>query len=187
MKVITVYQPNATLIVMGVKTIETKTGPPAGSLRPPGVKPIPRSGIEPGERIAIHAAAKKPRIPSTYGPWTVDEHPAYGLYVDEMDGLGLEFTLPLGAIVGTVTMVTAVPIVECSDRAPHICDTAGALLLHSALDEPWRPDGTTEIDVTYQHPLGDFTPGRWGLILADPEPCAPVPIRGHQGVWTWDP
>jgi hypothetical protein len=31
--------------------------------------------------------------------------------------------------------------------------------------------------------LGDFTPGRWGWLLSDPQPCDPIPCKGKQGVF----
>ena len=190
MKALTVAQPWASLIVACVKSIETRPSPPNGAMRPDGVRGLPGLRIEPGDRIAIHAAATPPGpvgdwIPSRqYGEWRVQRD------VTKPGDLFASHTTvwtPLGAIVGTVVVAGAVPVGECSEQAEHICDSASALLLHSPLDRPWRPDGTTEYDVTDQLPLGDFTPGCWGWLLTDPERCEPVPVRGRQGVWEWTP
>jgi len=37
---------------------------------------------------------------------------------------------------------------------------------------------------------GDYSPGRWGWILCDPEPLPDdkiVPCKGSLGLWTWHP
>lgn len=71
-----------------------------------------------------------------------------------------------------------------------------------------------EIDATDQLPYGDFTPGRYAWLLEDIKPttercpacwgqerspvagcstcnssgrCNPIPAKGHQGLWKWDP
>jgi hypothetical protein len=39
-----------------------------------------------------------------------------------------------------------------------------------------------------EHELGDFTPGRFAWVLLDVEPLkVPVPARGRQGLWEWNP
>lgn len=60
MKAIVVRQPWATLIALGVKTIETRPAPPNGPMRPDGVRGLPGCTLERGERIAIVAGAQKP-------------------------------------------------------------------------------------------------------------------------------
>lgn len=60
MKAIVVRQPWATLIALGVKTIETRPSPPNGPMRPEGVRGLPGCSLERGERIAIVAGAAKP-------------------------------------------------------------------------------------------------------------------------------
>lgn len=175
MKALTVAQPWASLIVAGVKTIETRPSPPNGPMRPDGVRGLPGLAIERGERIAIHAAARRPKVPSYYGPWCVDEHPAYGLYVDEHDGLGRELTLSLGAIVGTVVVAAALPIVRLYSETPEPRDGAlvndgHGLTLHPPSLRPPPGRSSAEGDVSDQLPLGNFTPGRWGWLLTDPKP-----------------
>lgn len=200
MKALTVAQPWASLIVAGVKTIETRPSPPNGPMRPDGVRGLPGLAIERGERIAIHAAARRPKVPSYYGPWCVDEHPAYGLYVDEHDGLGRELTLSLGAIVGTVVVADALPIVDAGTpvgRDPHILESGTHPPHHLLICRPaetisttgFRVDPvptwkTTKVDA--QRPLGDFTGGRWGWLLTDPKPTTvecPSDCARFDGQW----
>lgn len=69
--------------------------------------------------------------------------------------------IPLGAIIGSVTLVGCVPSDEVADG--------------------WKRGAVT--DLTYH--LGDFSPGRWGWIFTRPVPLArPIPCRGKQGLWT---
>lgn len=36
--------------------------------------------------------------------------------------------------------------------------------------------------------FGDYTPGRWALMLKDVRPLpGPVPAKGQLGIWNWDP
>lgn len=194
MKALTVAQPWASLIVAGVKTIETRPSPPNGPMRPDGVRGLPGLAIERGERIAIHAAARRPKVPSYYGPWCVDEHPAYGLYVDEHDGLGRELTLSLGAIVGTVVVADVVPIKAVDDTVspawcPHIAPK------HNPPDGLWHWRGEDThasipiwdtLDISDQLPLGDYRPGRWGWLLTDPRPTTvecPTDCTRFGGKW----
>lgn len=196
MKALTVAQPWASLIVAGIKTLETRPSPPNGSMRPDGVRGLPGLAIEPGERIAIHAAAA---IPGEVEGWDTCTEPArirdprdrnQWITVQEWwirDGDGGLIELPLGAIVGTVTVTDVAPIVEQlgtpDDPLPRICNcdaiNHGLRLM--------RPGTFPSEDISDQLPLGDFTPGRWGWLLTDPERCEPVPVRGRQGVWEWTP
>lgn len=192
MKALTVAQPWASLIVAGAKTIETRPSPPNGPMRPDGVRGLPGLRIEPGERIAIHAGASAPACGhgGQVGPHHIC-HKADGRWVrysPPLLDLGPEIDLPLGAIVGTVVVAEAVLIAEEDDAIPLPCIEVGER--HLSL---WYPasaapgDEANEQFITDQLPLGDFTPGRWGWLLTDPERCEPVPVRGRQGVWEWTP
>ena len=67
--------------------------------------------------------------------------------------------LPYGAIVGKVTLVDCVPIEQ---------------LYGGGLDTP------------RERAFGDWRPGRYGWILANPILFkAPIPTRGKQGLWEW--
>lgn len=197
MKAITVRQPWASLIAHGVKTIETRPGPPNGPMRPEGLRGLPGLAVERGERIAIHASAAH-----HVGAWP------WGL-VDAVDDLcgfaNYPDALPLGVVVATAIVSDALPIVaerECADYpAPE-----GGMLTISRPGHPipsltrfvWKRNAWSLAPTLYQEdhqaetggrgrsdqiPLGDFTPGRWGWLLTDVRRIDPVPCKGRQGVW----
>jgi hypothetical protein len=198
-KALTLKQPYASLVVLGIKTWETRPSPFNGNMRPAGVRGLPGLRIDRGERIAIHAAATRPRnfehydVDADVPPW-IDlvamspcwdwwEHP------DFYHGGTYRWRGPLGAIVGYVTIADTLPIVDdagCVNIRAHVCVTGEWMLHHSRLDEPW-PDGQTEHDISDQLPYGHWRAGNWAMELTDPEPCDPIPAKGKQGVWEWTP
>lgn len=77
------------------------------------------------------------------------------------------------SITGGVELVECVPIVAEPFEATPEALAAGAIVVDAAGDRAcyYRPGiGTSEacLDVSDQLPLGDFTPGRYGLIMRDP-------------------
>lgn len=212
MKCLTVDQPYAQLLALGIKTLETRSWP------------APKGLI--GQRIAIHAAARKPDQGLALGTWSV--------YDDRM------FTaveprrwvdLPLGAVVGSAVLTACVPMVERT--WPQIV-TEPCLSVHPPTErEPrlvlWTPGEREGVNVTDQLPFGDFRPGRWAWICTDAAPCedrcpacwgtgdheegydpigermidedlrlpcttcdgegrrATIPAKGRQRVWEWRP
>ena len=209
MKALTVAQPWASLIVAGAKTIETRPSPPNGPLRPDGVRGLPGKAIERGERIAIHAAATLPDVfdPETRGGWFY-LHRATGEQLIRHPDHG-DMAAPLGAIVGTVVVASAVPIVDdvaarnCIDIRQGCPEAGMALRLHGTTEERVRASDRPETitDLGDQLPLGDYRPGRWGWLLTDPKPttvecpsdCARAPevVAGHcvsiDGEWWHEP
>ena len=169
-KVLTLHQPWASLIALGVKTIETRSWRAPTSLI--------------GGRIAIHAAIRPCPIVLFVGDYHVAQGGTWihgGLHDQRM---------PFGAIVATAVLADCLPMVgasRCKDATAHLCIVNESMLAHSPLDAPWR-DGETERVVSDQRPYGDFRPGRWAWLLADVEPLdKPVPFRGGQGLsreWT---
>lgn len=210
MKAVTLWQPWASLVAIGAKTIETRSW--ATSYRGP---------------LAIHAAARKPAVPDPHGwigrynlgewadpvqhaePCDCDHdeeqlgarcakasnaQPA--LLADEgAHGFSLATVLPLGAVVATCTLADVVPIHALTlDKAPPMVftDAAGHLLLwrtsaQQQADEPagvhW---GGEWAEVDEQRPYGDFAPGRYAWVLEDVQALPePVPARGRQQLWDW--
>ncbi len=187
------YQPWASLVALGVKTIETRSW--STKYRGP---------------LAIHAAAKKPAR-----GWSQHDRPA--LYDDiriercldiQEDGnnpgqFAYDWVGPLGAVVATCTLVDVVPILA-GDRAERI-DWADLPYprIESRPDcgpdfpdgwlDLWHPTMGSAVDpendgraIPDQAPYGDFTPGRFAWLLDNiirlPEPPA---ARGGQRIWNW--
>lgn len=165
MKTLTVWQPWASLIVMGVKTFETR-------------------GWETKYRgkIAIHAAKKDPCKMPLLGMEKFEKI-ADKAFEEHNTGWCV---LPRGAIIGTADLVNCWLIVYHPgtniDLAKHI--SIGAELdvpkHHPDFDKYIVPSETELI-------LGDWTPGRYAwelknVVMFD----EPIEIKGQQGLWNWD-
>ncbi len=205
MKAITLWQPWASLVAIGAKTIETRSW--ATSYRGP---------------LAIHAAARKPAVPGPHGwigrynlgewadpvqhaePCDCDHdeeqlgarcakasHAQPALLADEgAHGFSLATVLPLGAVVATCTLADVVPMVVsgtgCQDR--HVwLDPEFTMEAHLLTPDAQGPGGWAEpLDVTAELPYGDFAPGRYAWLLEDVQALPePVPARGRQQLWDW--
>lgn len=189
-----VRQPWATLIALGIKTIETRPAPPNGAMRPEGVRGLPGLSVERGERIAIVAGKARPKDGSLgeFDVWT-----SFGSGISYLRtpvprtlGVGLyEYRLPLGAVVCTVVVDDALPMEECPPYSSSFDDRwepepPSVLYLGGLNGGPWAfIDSHGPYPMMDQLPLGDFSPGRWGWLLSDPRPCDPVPCKGRQGVF----
>jgi hypothetical protein len=108
-------------------------------------------------------------------------------------GYRWEGNYPLGAVVATCTLADVVPIV--TGRSRSILLEERTLVVREERP-PWSSASTltawVEIGargekVTDQLPFGDFTPGRYAWLLTDITPCDPVPAKGRQGLWNWQP
>jgi hypothetical protein len=175
--VLSLYQPWASLVALGIKTIETRSWP------------APKTVI--GRRIAIHAAKRNPVKLSWHpdgmiGRYTVHQdgrgEPCYLLDSDwrKFGNAQYPIDLPLGCIVATARLVASVPITDSAVQGePTISLHAGQMGYGPTL---WRDDGHACWSISDQIPYGDFTPGRWawlfdGIEQVDP----PVPFVGGQG------
>lgn len=199
MKVLSLHQPWASLIALGVKTIETRSW--STQYRGP---------------LAIQAAAQwqdQRRVGDwlTYydgrRQWCTTN--AYGFAGRPA---GTHVALPLGAIVATCTLADVVPMVGWrraeNNVGREVC-WDGVRWLHPTSDEAVRwvrahprrfalPDdrgmesqegeGRVRL-VESQRPYGLFVPGRYAWLLADVVPVdPPVPFKGGQGLTkTWNP
>jgi activating signal cointegrator 1 len=191
MKAITIRQPWATLIALGVKTIETR-----------GRKVNYRGPL------AIHAAKKIPATwwVSTWGeddfvsrsgaPWhTSLESFCHSGTSSDGTWSFCDWRGPLGAIVATCTLVDCVPVLH---RQIDLTSTRAEF--SERLQRPFvistgEPDeltlckpGERWARITDQRPYGDFTPGRYGLILENIVALdEPIPAKGNQATpWNWD-
>lgn len=203
---LTLWQPWASLVAEGVKTIETRSWPAPAALA--------------GERIAIHAGAKRPlschrcngagMVDGGYG--TVSQCPecagsgympvgvmevqgAAGRYwmssVDAMASGIANVLLPLGAVVATARLAACIPMLARIPAQADWIDPWDVLTL-----EPWPirsvwpgfGSARTVQEYSAQLPYGDFAPGRWAWMLADVERLdEPIPAKGRQRLWQWNP
>ena len=175
-RILTVWQPWATLLALGVKRVETR--PWSASYRGP---------------VVIHAAARPPDDFLRLGPGGFGAEVVSDEYlVNEMaDGsfrlLDLcneeSWRLPLGAVVGVAELVDVLPVEACSERRAHLCRTVdGGLLHHAPLDAPFA-GGETERVLDREVPFGDFTEGRFGWIFEGARVLdRPVWWKGAQGL-----
>lgn len=210
MKALWLHEPWPVLIELGVKTFETRGLPPNGPMRPDGMRGFPGLQIEPGERVAIVAAMKKPKDGLAIGDWQVEswrDEPAERclVHVDDLSGRRRVWPLPLGVVVCTARLMGALPMTDgdtCPDY-PHIAirpsgtavaaatgDVVGTTvlllgaLLHCGGQRNWA---LVPSDISDQLPYGHWEPGRWAWRLANVEsvPGRPKPVitRGNpQGV-----
>jgi len=138
-----------------------------------------------GQPLRIHATRKMPRSSLRVGPFHVRGFGRTGL---ALNGPGLPefrstprlegFMLPLGRIVGTVTVVGCVPMTHGHDEPPvaHLAlTTSGLTLCH---DYHQR-------DVTDQFPFGVFERGRFAWLFTNAAPTTErCPHCGGAGLVT---
>lgn len=184
MRAISLWEPWATAIREGLKTIETRSWAPPTALL--------------GQRIAVGATRHVERKGCPRG-WTILKRPS-GLL--RLVGSTAGYDLSPGCVVATAVLATALPIVD-----QDALDLRRALLPGDrvvALD----PEGYVRV-WTYgedhepaarvviggwssgqrldEGVWGDYTPGRWAWMLADVEKVdPPIPAKGKQGWWSWD-
>ena len=173
-RALTIRQPWASLIALGVKTIETRSW--STKYRGP---------------LLVHAGLWDPHKNRQWstGIWTdVSHEPVAGgfypaimgsspvpvdpaMVVGESMGSTAVWT-PLGAVVATATLTDCVPIVDpgASGNLHNVlANGSGITLLHWG--GPYDGDYT---DHTDQIPYGDFTPGRFAWMLSDVRAVDPV-------------
>ncbi len=130
---LTLTQPWATLVVLGVKRFETRSWSPAGRALP--------------LRVAVHAAKSW----RTEDRWFAEDLRKRGV-------IPAGTSLPLGAVVGEVTVVAVHETGAVREDLPRL-----------------------------ERELGDFTDGRQAWELADPVAYPePIAASGALGLWTWE-
>lgn len=177
MKAITLHQPWASLVGLGIKTIETRSW--CTKYRGP---------------LAIHAAKRQPdqalrvgdfvtgweyRPPSHPILWHIAPGQRWPWNEDRSE-LDLPRTdLPLGAVVAIAQLVD---VIEISDGLTDFIYHRPGMRLWHRVDEGRR--GTA--DMTDQLPYGNFTLGRYAWLLDNIKPIDPIPAQGRQGLWNWE-
>lgn len=166
MKALVVRQPWASLIAHGIKTIETRGF-------------APRTSIEPGDQIAI-VAGKAHGLPhyTLFADYSYTRSEDHGTLYN-VDCESAPIPCPLGAVVAVVTFDDALPVIDhlrlVDGDDSYIANRGSRSLLGLEVvrNTPGRLTATTIND---QLPLGDFTPGRYGWLLSNPQRlAAPVP------------
>lgn len=177
MKALTVRQPWAQLIALGVKSIETRSW--STGYRGP---------------LAVHAGrALPPKGDLHIGDYTVmwngDDTWGMARHRPTYDQSTWVRRLPLGAVVAVADLVDVVPMIDGSLGWTEDSDTPPAALVlswdTSAMLVDTRATGPFP-DYSDQLPYGDFTPGRYAWLLDNVRPIDPVPAKGRQGLWTPD-
>ena len=144
MPAISLWQPYASLIAVGAKPYETRHWC------------APKRLI--GQRIAIHAAARKPTRAE------LDE-----IFDDVADALGFchwHLRVPYGAVVCTAYLAGSYQVTHWNGQKPVL-----------AVKGEIEDDG-----------FGDYHTGRWCWELRDVQPYKePIPAKGAQGWWNWNP
>lgn len=177
MKALTLWQPWASLMAIGDKTIETR-GPWALRLR---------SLI--GSDVAIHAAARRPTdAERQVGDWTVAWHPDLGEFFLDHDRVERIEECPLGAVVAVVTVTDVVPMVD--GREPtrdhgatrYVAVSPNVLALGTYHPEHRSGD---LLNIERERPYGHYEPGRVAIVTTNRRSLndEPVPCGGHQQVW----
>lgn len=168
-----------------------------------------------GERIAIHAAVRRPDSEPDIVGWRTSPDGAGGystrrlaaaarvspeerlvhvLFPDTDDARAAGYVrLPLGAVVGTATLTACLPMYHIVEALAGVDRTGRELIwpniqLNGTDNAHIAHAAGGSTDVSDQIPFGHFAPGRWAWLLDDVERFPePIPARGRQGLWTWTP
>ena len=159
MKVLSILQPWASLIVLGHKKIETRSW-----------------NTKYRGEIYIHASSKHP----TPDFWTKEPYLTpfvkHGLIKCETVSGGIEKIIayhsfmPTGVIVGKVNLIETFKFTyPLPDEYRPMCDADG-----------WE---LTEKEIAF----GDYSPGRYGWLLSNPVIFdKPIPAKGKLGIWDFE-
>ena len=169
MKAITIWQPWASLLPLNIKLFETRSW--ATSYRGP---------------IAIHAAALK--LPQALRRCFPGEDDKLMLLEAISKGMKETYTskeimdllngFPTGSIVATARLIGCHKISSLHGTRP-MCFGNERIIR--------RVDGTIFSPNETELMLGDWTPGRYAWEFSDMKLIDPIPVKGKQGLWWWEP
>ncbi len=165
MKVLSILQPWASLIILGHKKIETRSWIPKN---PVIIKQLKEEGL------LIHASAKKIRLQD-------------GMYdlIDHMERIGFMNDydkLPYGAVIGKVKFEAFIPS-ENIDSSADLYQQC-TLVNSETTTIHWNCATISPKEEAF----GDYSTGRFGWVLSDPhEYIVPMPVKGQLGLWNFDP
>lgn len=166
MRALTLWQPWASLIAVGAKTIETRSW--STTYRGP---------------LAIHAAKRQPdwsAMKELVAGHAWNEWYAAGLVAED----GSTDHIPLGAVVAVCDLVDVVPIVECPPyRKDAARNWSGTIVCQGRPGTLWLAETGPVHPIHDQLPFGDFTPGRYAWLLDNVRPLTePYSMKGAQGL-----
>lgn len=183
MKALTLHQPWASLVALGVKTIETRSWSTkyrgqlvihAGRSLPPYLPWLDGRGDRTGENWTDRIGDYRIRhiVRRTTGGRVLGNERTLVRW--PLDVPPDAHPLPLGSIVATCNVVDVVPIIEVAAER----DVTGSAWV-SEYEAPVGPSGLWYCDhrtlaparhIEDQRPYGDFTPGRYAWLLDDVKP-----------------
>jgi len=203
---ITIDQPQASLIALGVKTIETRA-----------------SNTKYRGRLIIHAGSRC-KI-GKIGEYSVeDDTPQKSPKQYLLHGpLARPYPLPLQSIIATCELIDVIPMVTDAQEAPKtpvILNLASKQFLRNGGHGPkWSTleTQTRNDHLPTQYPYGDYSPGQYAWILENIKPTtircpacwnsgsyphplrqvcrvchgklsrSPIQAKGQRGIWEWRP
>lgn len=175
MKALSLWEPWATLIALGVKRIETRSWPAPSSLL--------------GERFAVHAAKRTPDVGAVVGDW-ITWRAGTGHVLAPRDCAAdpaRQHRLALGCVVATARLLASVPIVERDENETTEAFVRVLDPVRDGMALTLHPRWGHYLDVTAELPYGDYRSGRWAWVVGDLNIIDPVPARGAQRLWNWEP
>lgn len=166
MKALTLTQPWASLVALGAKRIETRSWrtPYRGSLAIHAAKGFPADARSELDTFVFYGAFRPDHA-------AMLKREGVRLVPNECarEVIG---KLPFGAVIATCRLISCIPTRELQEnRVIEVDYLAGCG--DFALDDRERA-------------FGDYSPGRWAWLLADVQPCEPIPARGALSLWNWE-
>ena len=155
---ITLWQPYASLIACGAKTIETRSWAPPDS-----------AWYEP---LYIHAGRHWP---------TVDDQPP-------MVSWEWTLAQPRGAIVARCILTGWAQVKRLHSRGHAGVSPIADIHRNTGQTSPKAREHEIDIGRVQTDRYGDFSPGRWLWMLDDIQKIyPPIPAQGRQRIWQWEP
>jgi activating signal cointegrator 1 len=159
-KAITLLQPWASLVALGVKRIETRSW--STSYR----------GL-----LAIHAGARQ--VHSGQFLMLARTARSAGLIDADTEAQFRRLDVPFGAVVATCRLVDVVSMDDIVEGMVGLSSASCGWAKSPVTERGWVPRRN-------QLPYGDFGSGRFAWLLADIQPLdMPIEARGRQQLWNW--
>ena len=170
------YPAPAALIALGIKTAETRPGPPAGDMRPDGVKQrVGGRKINRWDDVVIVAGRTLPPVGERpFGPFTTERTRGVKDVLLRGEQLAWPYRIPSGHALCVVKFAGAWRVEDRHDGQVRFADV-----------ERWTIDERTG-GLVLPHAelyLGDYRPGRWVLPITKVRRVGPIKVKGGQGAY----